>query len=560
MRENVSGGGVPNSQQQQRMRNKEQTWLKPRGRVLAEVIEVSSDEEPSSSHTAGGDRTQPATDPSRLKLQLHTSIAATPTPRRVRYIQPHKVVSISSSDSEDEPSTPAAVEPEEPLLYSPVKVSHAREVIDLTADGSDDDEAQDTRELLFNTESLPHKKGAKPAVQQKPGSRSGIRRQLFPSSITDQPDTEEPGYLGSDSGLMLHVPPSRSRFVARPRVEHSKEQKDAMPSTQTIPLYSENSDGEDSEVTTALRSGSPSRSVPKPSASKRVAQMTSSHPGSGDEPMTPKRTEASESKSNAKTPRMTKKAKQAMEQTRRERYAQELFEEINDTVFKCGLPRETVLKWSNRLLTTAGRARWKRSRDGSQTSEIELATKILDCDERIRNTLSHEMCHLACWIIDGDPKEGHGKAFKSWASKIMRRRPDIEVTTRHNYEINYPYEWECENCAKIYGRYSKSIRPEECRCGTCKVGKLVPLFKVRVMQTPKKVKAVATGSHDSSGVEAITDLITDLTLVESAQMAVPRRKQTKSTDDESPVDESAKRINAQLAALTRELGDMAVLC
>jgi len=24
------------------------------------------------------------------------------------------------------------------------------------------------------------------------------------------------------------------------------------------------------------------------------------------------------------------------------------------------------------------------------------------------------MCHLACWIINQDPKEGHGKAWKSW--------------------------------------------------------------------------------------------------------------------------------------------------
>jgi hypothetical protein len=73
-----------------------------------------------------------------------------------------------------------------------------------------------------------------------------------------------------------------------------------------------------------------------------------------------------------------------------------------------------------------------RSRDGVQTTEIELAAKILDCDgrgpcfcsviplicvllERIRNTLSHEMCHLACWIINGNPKEGHGQAFKAWS-------------------------------------------------------------------------------------------------------------------------------------------------
>ncbi|KIP03261.1 hypothetical protein PHLGIDRAFT_51488, partial [Phlebiopsis gigantea 11061_1 CR5-6] len=190
-----------------------------------------------------------------------------------------------------------------------------------------------------------------------------------------------------------------------------------------------------------------------------------------------------------KAPRVSKKALQVAEQARREAYAQKLFDELNQSVFKGGLPDATKLTWSNRLLTTAGRARWRRSRDGTQTTEIELATKVLDCDERIRNTLSHEMCHLACWIINGDPKEGHGRGFKAWAAKVSKKRPEIAVSTRHNYEINYPYEWECDNCAKVYGRYSKSIRPDECRCGTCQVGKLMPLFTTRAPRSPTKTKA-----------------------------------------------------------------------
>ena len=73
-----------------------------------------------------------------------------------------------------------------------------------------------------------------------------------------------------------------------------------------------------------------------------------------------------------------------------------------------------------------------RTRDGVHETSIQLAEKILDCDgkrarthdeelsyllgiERIRNTLSHEMCHLACWIIDGAPNEHHGSLFKSWS-------------------------------------------------------------------------------------------------------------------------------------------------
>lgn len=62
----------------------------------------------------------------------------------------------------------------------------------------------------------------------------------------------------------------------------------------------------------------------------------------------------------AKTPRTSKKAQALAEQTERAAYAQSLFDELNRGVFAGGLPVETTLTWSNRLLTTAGRARWHR--------------------------------------------------------------------------------------------------------------------------------------------------------------------------------------------------------
>jgi hypothetical protein len=80
-----------------------------------------------------------------------------------------------------------------------------------------------------------------------------------------------------------------------------------------------------------------------------------------------------------KTPRRSKKATAEAEQTRREAYAQELFEDLNNSVFQKKLP-PTRLNWSKRLLTTAGRARWHRSRSGQELTEIELATKVLDSD------------------------------------------------------------------------------------------------------------------------------------------------------------------------------------
>jgi hypothetical protein len=38
------------------------------------------------------------------------------------------------------------------------------------------------------------------------------------------------------------------------------------------------------------------------------------------------------------------------------------------------------------------------------------------------------MCHLAAWVISNELKNPHGAVFKSWGRKVMRSRPDIEVT------------------------------------------------------------------------------------------------------------------------------------
>ncbi|KAG6820346.1 hypothetical protein H0H93_001791 [Arthromyces matolae] len=135
---------------------------------------------------------------------------------------------------------------------------------------------------------------------------------------------------------------------------------------------------------------------------------------SRDVPVTPVAKKTLAASRPKATPRISKKALAAAELERRVSYAQKLFEELNRSVFENKLPTDTKLNWSKRLLTTAGRAKWHRSKEGTQTSEIELAEKILDCDERIRNTLSHEMCHLASWIINANPKEVHGSIFKTW--------------------------------------------------------------------------------------------------------------------------------------------------
>lgn len=60
------------------------------------------------------------------------------------------------------------------------------------------------------------------------------------------------------------------------------------------------------------------------------------------------------------TKRMTKKELERQKQAQLESYAQNLFNDLNKTVFNNQLPADTALLWNKRLLTTAGKARWHR--------------------------------------------------------------------------------------------------------------------------------------------------------------------------------------------------------
>jgi len=104
---------------------------------------------------------------------------------------------------------------------------------------------------------------------------------------------------------------------------------------------------------------------------------------------------------------------------------------------------------------------------------IELAAKVLTGEAQLYNTLAHEFCHLANFMISGVRDQPHGASFKSWGRKVTASFGEshgVEVTTKHKYEIEYKYLWMCEGegCGAEFGRHSKSIDPARQRCGTCK--------------------------------------------------------------------------------------------
>ncbi|KLJ08915.1 hypothetical protein EMPG_15654 [Blastomyces silverae] len=154
-------------------------------------------------------------------------------------------------------------------------------------------------------------------------------------------------------------------------------------------------------------------------------------------------------------------------------------------------------------------------------ASIELASKVIDSEDRLLNTLAHEYCHLANFMISNVRNHPHGASFKQWAARCERAlaahpvygcaeggtgtgagtgtKPKIRITTKHSYVIHYKYLWCCVQCGHEYGRHSRSIDVKKSRCGRCKVGELA-----QVRPKPRGVKGkVVTGDVKGMGVGAV---------------------------------------------------------
>ncbi|KAL3955909.1 hypothetical protein ACCO45_008755 [Purpureocillium lilacinum] len=155
---------------------------------------------------------------------------------------------------------------------------------------------------------------------------------------------------------------------------------------------------------------------------------------------------------------------------RKAELAEEFFRELNEKIADgkiSELAKATggvKLVWTKTLNTTAGRANWKRETirtkkaDGTVVAvshkhhaSIELAEKVIDDDNKLLNVLAHEFCHLANFMITGIANNPHGKEFKAWAAKCSRAFGEshgIQVTTKHAYDIDFKYTWQCSARAR----------------------------------------------------------------------------------------------------------------
>ncbi|KAL7422332.1 hypothetical protein Q5752_002978 [Cryptotrichosporon argae] len=277
-------------------------------------------------------------------------------------------------------------------------------------------------------------------------------------------------------------------------------------------VYELDSSDDDTDDDGILRYSPPRRPVALPDLSALTLDTDADSPAPTRPCARPARRQPSPA--SAKTAK-TRKAWEAD----RARIANALFAELDEKVFERKLGKLGAgahIEWSKRLLTTAGTATRSRTRgpEGEvvERVKITLSDKVCTDQEAILSTVAHEMCHLAAWMISNERSNPHGKVFKSWGRKVMRVRKDIEVTTRHNYEIEYKYQWKCtdERCGKIYSRHSKSIDVTRQACGACR-GRLAALFatKTSAFQTylktcMKDAKAALPGQPHGDVMRALS--------------------------------------------------------
>ncbi|XP_061092077.1 germ cell nuclear acidic protein [Conger conger] len=152
-----------------------------------------------------------------------------------------------------------------------------------------------------------------------------------------------------------------------------------------------------------------------------------------------------------------------------------LYRLYNSSVFDGKLPSDMSVSWNKKMRKTAGYCVTGQERGGGKRyARIELSEKVCDSADRLRDTLVHEMCHAATWLING-VRDGHGSFWKLYARKSTLAHPELPMVTRcHSYDINYKFQYQCSRCKNTIGRHSKSLDTQRFVCALC-TGPLVLL-------------------------------------------------------------------------------------
>ncbi|CAN2391754.1 Germ cell nuclear acidic peptidase [Pristimantis euphronides] len=109
-----------------------------------------------------------------------------------------------------------------------------------------------------------------------------------------------------------------------------------------------------------------------------------------------------------------------------------------------------LLFWNSDPNTSAAGRCLNIFQDGRRSCIIDLYGTLCNSAERLIETLVHEMCHAACWIIDGVKFDNHNDLWKSYGEKVTRIHPELPpVSELHNYHIPYKVHYICTSCYRV---------------------------------------------------------------------------------------------------------------
>ena len=158
----------------------------------------------------------------------------------------------------------------------------------------------------------------------------------------------------------------------------------------------------------------------------------------------------------------------------RDALARTLYSQFNNTVFNNLLPTDMKIYFSY-MESNSGTTHISIYPDGSFFCEIELSILHMEHPQRVRDTLLHEMCHVAVHCIDliEDPTDsGHGSYWKRWTEHAKSIYPFINIEKFDNTITFTRCIYTCNECDHEIAR-KLPLAPDQtcpiCRCGTFKL-------------------------------------------------------------------------------------------
>jgi hypothetical protein len=77
------------------------------------------------------------------------------------------------------------------------------------------------------------------------------------------------------------------------------------------------------------------------------------------------------------------------------------------------------IEWKPRLTKTAGLT-YTAVRGGKEyLARIVLSIRVIDTPLKLAQTLLHELCHAAAWVVDHSNRPPHGPIFKKWGRYLV---------------------------------------------------------------------------------------------------------------------------------------------